>query len=197
MRSRIFKLFSSCVGCTSVISISIGLVSFIFIMTTIGTKLHGVHETDFIFTGDYKVKTEINKDEDVYYLTSCESATKFGYCYYDLSHKTSVYQNAMDYGAEHCIVNTTMCGYIINETHDCVKEYPNERIHNFVIILIVCSSFVLFTFVSIHVCSLDSVIEYMKDEPQKEESKEIQQKLIEGKKDEEKKEKTTFDGINV
>ena len=94
------------------------------------TKYHGVHETNFTFTGDYLISTDLD-DNDIYYTSKCHSISPFGDCYYKC-YESDLYQNAVDYAVNYCIPNTTIVGYISTDTTNnrCWTSNPNSKIHN-------------------------------------------------------------------
>lgn len=92
-------------------------------------KLHGIHKTNFTFTGNYLVKPHKVHQGKMYYIDACQSITDFGECYYDF-YKTTMNQYAEDYAANYCDFNTTLNGYISTENYKCFVSNPNTRIFN-------------------------------------------------------------------
>ena len=106
------------------------LISGCFLIKYYNEKYHGVHETNFTFTGDYSISSEVS-DENIYYTSKCYSTSQFGDCYYKC-YEADVYQSAVDYAINYCISNTTLVGYISTDTTNnrCWTSNPNDEIHD-------------------------------------------------------------------
>ena len=106
-------------------------------------KFHGVHETNFTFTGDYIISTNIDDDDNhVYYTSKCQSVTQFGDCYYDC-YKCDLYEDAANYATNYCISGTTLVGYISSD-EQCWTSNPNNKVYKLLLIFrIILSYFVI------------------------------------------------------
>lgn len=141
---------------TSVISFITIIISLLSLSKLNDEKIHGVHETDFIFNGNYIIVTKTNDNEKLYYSSNCEAITEFGNCFYITPYKTNIYEDAISYCEEFCIVNTTMHGYISTEKDKCMINYPNKKLHNKLITLYVMSSYLGFVICTIMLGSVIS-----------------------------------------
>jgi hypothetical protein len=113
-------------------------------------KVHGIHQTNFTFTGEYVIKTVVkgNHDVEIYYMPDCQATTQYGECHYKCP-KSTIYLDAENYAITHCINDTTLDGYIITEKDRCVIPYPNDSIREALIAFYIISAIVGFTILCI------------------------------------------------
>lgn len=135
-----------CVACIAIALLIGSIVSVITISIYIDgyhyTKHHGVHKTNFTFTGHYAVVIETNDNGYTHYASLCESITPFGDCYYEC-YKSNVEQDARNYAIEYCNTSTTLDGYIVNDIDRCVETNPNNKIYKHLMALRVLGSYIL------------------------------------------------------
>lgn len=137
-----------CIGVLYVISLA-GTFILLIILTAIIMnyyyyKYHGVHETNFTFTGNYLIKTHYD-DDQIYYSSDCQSTTPFGECYYNC-YESSIYQYAENYAIDYCVFGVVLDGFIINEDDECVTSNPNRGIHDEMLVYKI-----LWTYMSVNV----------------------------------------------
>lgn len=101
-------------------------------------KVHGVHSTNFTFTGNYTIVTTCSNCDNLVYNVNCISYTHhYGNCEY-LYYSTYNYYNIDSHLETFCIEGVTINGYISTETKECTNNYPNHSTHKLYFILKIC-----------------------------------------------------------
>lgn len=97
-------------------------------------KKHGVHETEFNFTGEYIINSVPNnkyiRPTDYMYVAECLATTKvFNNCTYKIFESSSIHVSTF-YATNNCINSTSINGFISTSNKMCTLSNPNDSIQN-------------------------------------------------------------------
>ena len=92
-------------------------------------RVHGVHQTNFTFTGNYTIITTYDNYDNLVYNVNCISHTHhYGNCEY-LYYSTNNYYDIDSQLETFCTEGVKIDGYISTETEKCTVDNPNRSIH--------------------------------------------------------------------
>jgi hypothetical protein len=123
-------------GVWSLISAMMSAVTFCMLSGIAGDKIrrynqnkvHGVHETTFVFTGDYEIRGEVKHDK-LWYVGYCSATTsRHGDCEY-ACYKSKQEADSYEYTESYCGNNGTsieLYGYISTELQECQTDDFND-----------------------------------------------------------------------